>query len=96
MRITYAHCVKFTPGQLDRYPHSAYETREIDVQVWRLPAIPECPWENFHVKTLDGVFLGEGDDITDAVSEAKYRLMDQSREAAKKLSASAQGMEVRS
>ena len=94
MRITYAHCVKFTHGQLDRYPHSAYEMRSVEVTVWYLPATPECDFDAYHVKDSTGRLIGDEESIEFAIFDAQYRLMDQSREAAKKLSASAQGMEV--
>lgn len=31
--IRYAHCVKWTPGQLDREPFSQYESRTIEVEM---------------------------------------------------------------
>lgn len=84
MKLTYAHCIKFTPGHLDREPFSKYELRQVDVECFRLPPCTSLPFEVFHVRLGDRV-IGDDDTLEDALTAAQYRLMDESRTAAEQV-----------
>ena len=83
--ITYAHCVKYTPGQLDREPHSAYETRSVTVSLWRIPGERQgvaSDDDYFHVKDEHGNIIGHEDTKEGAIFTAQYNLMNDSRKQA--------------
>jgi hypothetical protein len=81
MKITYSHCVKYTPGQLDRAPFSAYIMKTVEIDLYRCSGDSTDPQEWFKIK-IDGQFLSSGDTIDDAIFEAQYRLMACSRDVA--------------
>ena len=79
--IRYAHCVKFTPGQLDREPWSQYEERTADIEVECIPpcsAYPEEEWAVYHNANAIAV----EPTLKDALDGARYALMAESRERA--------------
>jgi hypothetical protein len=80
--LSYVHCVKYNPNELDRAPHSAYEWREVPAVMYRLAANPLLGLdESFEVR-VNGVGVGWGDSKEDAIGEAKYNLMNSSRKSA--------------
>ncbi len=78
--ISYAHCVKWTTGQLDCAPYSQYELRDEVVDIKFLGA------EDYVVEALSGAMsgqiIGEGETENEAIWAAGYHLMRRSREAA--------------
>lgn len=81
--IDYVHCVRAVPGKPDRAPFTQYVWRTADALMYRLPADPMLgeTEDTFRVD-VDGKPVGYGDTKTDAIGDARYRLMDASRTAA--------------
>ncbi len=73
--LKYAHCIKFTTGQLDRYPYSEYENRAVEVSVEQINYGSSDEFLVIKDKTL----IGEGDTLKDALNHASYTLMDRTR-----------------
>lgn len=74
--LRYAHCVKFTIGQLDREPWSQYELREIEVNTaWCAGWDGEADWWVLY----QGTKIGFGETEEEALYDAAYRLMENSR-----------------
>lgn len=92
--LTYSHCTKATPGELDRYPFSEYEHRTVRAIMYRVrwDDLLDNEPDDFRVE-VDGKFAGEGDTKEDAVHDARYRLMDRSRQEAYKTAMSKQALE---
>lgn len=83
--LSYAHCTKYTTGQLDREPHSAYETRSVNVTLWRISGNPDgmgIDEDTFHVRDESGNVIGCDFSKEDAIHDALYRLMADSRKQA--------------
>jgi hypothetical protein len=80
MRIGYSHCTHATPGQLDRYPFTRYEERQVEATLFRVHATYELE-ESFSV-IVNGRAIGYGDTKREAIEDAQYRLMAESRAAA--------------
>lgn len=78
--IQYAHCTKFTAGEKDVHPHSAYEMRyaEVDIYMEEDPEYNGCDW---YVRR-GNVLVGTGETREDALNSAAYWLMDYSRKVA--------------
>ncbi len=81
-QLTYAHCTKYTVGQLDREPWSAYEMRSVEAVMYRNPPDRNMGEEedDFNVY-VNGRNMGWGYDKEEAISDAGYRLMAESRDA---------------
>lgn len=73
--IHYAHCVKWTVGQLDRAPYSEYQMRasEVDVVCQRHDDIEE--W----LVKCQGKIIANEDSVKDALAIATHALMSMSR-----------------
>ena len=83
MIIQYSHCTKFTPGQLDRDPFSQYESRSVNVRLSE-----ECfEGEAFYRVRIGDRILATGETAEEAIANAQYRLMSESREKAGPLDA---------
>jgi hypothetical protein len=82
MKLIYSHCVKWTPGQLDCSPFSAYQLREVEVTAGIVRAdtakaiLAEDEWVIQHM----GQVLAESISLHDAMHQAAYALMYSSRE----------------
>jgi len=83
MKLTYSHCIKATRGQLDRYPHTDYVRKTVDAKMWRYPAAIEIgeTADTFAVE-VNGQLFESGDTKEDAIHEACYWLMNNSRQEA--------------
>lgn len=75
--LEYAHCVKWTQGQLDCAPYSRYEIRSVLATLTQHPSLLD-EVTNYLV-TFDGQIIGDGDSENDAIAQAQYWLMDESR-----------------
>lgn len=77
--IPYAHCTKFTRGQLDRYPFSEYRMQQRE-------AVIELVWSeacgNEWQVSVRGEVLSCEETIQQAIAAAAYKLMDDSRSRA--------------
>ena len=83
MQLTYSHCIKFTFGQLDRYPWSEYERRTVDcaVKVW--PEDLENDKEEYQI-IVNGMPVSSAQpNLEMAINDASYNLMSMSRERAR-------------
>lgn len=78
--LQYAHCVKFTEGQLDRDPFSQYQLREMPVVVQFVAGDEHYPQPSWRVIGQDGTCLACEDEREDALALAAYKLMDESRQ----------------
>ncbi len=78
--LTYAHCIKFTPGQLDCAPHSRYEARTVIVET--IPVRDENDQPEWQVKSEAGKCLACETLLGDAMALASYELMNASRDLA--------------
>jgi len=78
LTIQYARCIKFTPGQPDQAPHSAYRATPAFVH---LLASPERDGFTDWTVLRDGETIGEGQTSAEAIADAQYTLMANSRHA---------------
>jgi len=79
--IQYAHCVKFTPGLLDVWPHSQYELMVEHCTITELYA--DRYYEaTFWIRTANGYTVAIEDSAHDAIYAAQYCLMSDSRASA--------------
>lgn len=82
--IRYAHCTKFTRGQLDSAPWSSYELREVLLDVDEI--LPDDVWgASTFQASLGGRVLALEDTVENALGVASYNLMAESRATASKL-----------
>lgn len=79
--IQYARCIKWTQGQLDAAPWSAYQTASAGVSLIIAPSLlDECiDYSIVH----DGQVIGEGESENKAIADAQWFLMNESRQEAK-------------
>jgi hypothetical protein len=82
MRIGYSHCTHATPGQLDRYPFTRYEERHVEVALFRVHGDPTYELEESFSVVVNGRAIGYGDTKREAIHDAQYQLMAESRAAA--------------
>lgn len=75
--LQYAHCVKFTEGELDRDPFSQYQLREMPVE---LQYLSHDDGSHDWFVWLNGECLAAEDEREDALALAAYKLMDESRQ----------------
>lgn len=78
----YSHCVKATPGQLDREPWYAYEKRAITLESELVPLDEGQADVEVRVQTEDGKVWATEITEHDATQVVLYRLMADSRQAA--------------
>lgn len=78
--IEYAHCIKWTQGQLDCAPYSRYELRSVCATLRQYRGLLDEPTE--YLVTFDGVVIGDGDSDNEAIAQARYWLMNESRKKA--------------
>lgn len=79
--LTYVHCTRATPGELDKVPHTSYVFRIVRAKMFRVPGNSAVPEDTFELE-VDGKVIGYGDTKEEALGIARYRLMADSREAA--------------
>ena len=82
--LTYAHCTKYTPGELDVAPYSEYAFRTVYAEMFRL--VDRSKEEYFRIE-VDGRVFGEGETKIDAAGDAQYWLMNASRNSASAVAA---------
>lgn len=78
--IQYAHCIKWTTGKLDVAPHSAYELRSAVVSITESVSFEFD--SNEYLVEFAGQRIGWGYSAYEALGDAEYWLMDQSRRKA--------------
>lgn len=81
IKICYAHCIRFTPGQPDVHPHSAYEWRVVDAILEHIRPSAYWEWDQWRVK-IGPNWISNEEDERDAIDSAQYNLMDESRKLA--------------
>ncbi len=86
--ITYAHCRKWTHGQLDCEPHSAYALVSVAVV---LRSITHSEDDIDHHIMVNGESIGFGPSAAEAISDAQWNLMNESRKQAQTASSLALG-----
>ena len=82
MKLTYSHCIKFTHGQLDRFPFSEYENRSVDFVIKRWPVDEHNDREEYQIIVAGKAVSGCHTDLKEAIAEASYAMMQGSREIA--------------
>lgn len=80
----YAHCVKATPGKLDREPWYAYESRAVVLESRQVPSVSEEGDYETKVSTEDGKVWETEITEHDAAQLVIYALMSDSRVAAER------------
>ncbi len=77
--IEYAHCIRWTQGQLDCAPYSRYEMRAVCATLTQHRMLLET---TEYLVTFDGAIIGDGESENEAVDQARYWLMRDSRRQA--------------
>jgi hypothetical protein len=88
--LHYVECVKYTAGQLDVAPFSAYVNRYVEVTFWKTPSDYDNDFD-FVCKDESGKIIADGNDFEECKGFASYHLMNESRERAEALSLASQG-----
>ena len=82
--IQYSHCTNAQPQRPDVAPFTRYELRTADgLKMYRVAPIAEIrdDVETFEV-VRDGVVIGDGETKAEAINDARWFLMNESRDAA--------------
>lgn len=85
--IEYAHCILWTQGQLDCAPWSKYELRQETVNLLAQPGLIDDLLD-YTVSTPYGMMIADGDSENEAINNAQYYFMHQSREYTRQHAAS--------
>jgi hypothetical protein len=82
VKLEYSHCVKWTQGQLDQPPFSAYQLKQVEVEtgIVRADTAREIMQEDEWCIQYLGETLAMAIDFQDAIHQAAYKLMYASRE----------------
>jgi len=78
--VEYAHCTRWTQGQLDCAPYSRYEMRCICATLTQHQNSFEETTE--YLVAFDGLLIGDGESENEAIAQARYWLMNESRKEA--------------
>ncbi len=86
--ITYAHCRKWSKGQLDCHPHSDYALMHLAVELQSTThALGDVDWKIL----VNNECIGVGQSADEAIQDAQWTLMNESRRQALQASVEKEG-----